>query len=157
MPWQNWATNEALWKLSVLSGDHPAQALQRVLASNQTTSRRSWAAYKLGERKNHIAAPALIRALDDQQTDVSGRAAAALVRIGKSALPTVRQRVLEPNTNPWLLAVLGYLGDKKDTTALLRYAELQKANVNVANVSLAMIKRRIQSEALDSIIPINPG
>jgi HEAT repeat protein len=151
------ATDEALWKLSVLSDDQPVQALEQVLAADAVIARRSWAAYKLGEQKNNAATPALIRALEDQQADVQGRAAAALVVIGKPALPVIRQTLQNADPNPWLAAILGYLGDKNDTGALQRSVELPDVEAPVARVSLAMINRRNPVNTLDSIILENPG
>jgi HEAT repeat protein len=148
------ATDEALWKLSVLTGNHSAQALQQVLTTNQTTTRRSWAAYKLGERKDATATLALIHTLNDQQADVQGRAAAALVAIGKPALSDIRQVLQESGTSPWLLAVLGYLGDSSDKVALRYNTELPDTNAAVARVSLTMIQRRNLSETLEPIIPV---
>lgn len=147
------ATKEALWKLSILSNEHPIETLQQVLAQDQVTSRRSWAAYKLGERKSNQSASALIQALQDKQTEVSSRAAAALVITGEAVLPSIRQAFQNADSNPWLTAILGYLGKQDDTVVLRRLVKLQEKAATVAEVSLTMIERRESVSGLESIVP----
>ena len=116
---------ESAWKISILSTHDSVSALTRVLAQESSSPRRMWAAFRLGEHGDTRASPALIQALTDQDREVRGRAAAALVRLGPSALPAVRQAA-EKNSEPaqsYAMAILGYLGTEADIPILRQIAD----------------------------------
>lgn len=111
---------EAAWKISIFSAHDLVAALTQVLTQESSSPRRMWAAFRLGEQGDARAAPALIQALADPDRDVRGRASAALVRLGASALPAVHQAAgmnSEPSQR-YALAVLGYLGSEADIPLL---------------------------------------
>jgi HEAT repeat protein len=115
---------EAAWKISIVSARDPVAALTQILTQESSSPRRMWAAFRLGERGDARAAPALIQALADPDRDVRGRAAAALVRLGASALPAVRQAA-EKHSEPtqgYAMAVLGYLDTETDIPVLRQIA-----------------------------------
>ncbi len=118
------AAAEAAWKISILSAHDPVIALTQVLTQESSSPRRMWAAFRLGERGDARAAPALIQALADPDRDVRGRAAAALVRLGTSALPAVRQAagMNSESSQRYALAIWGYLGIEADIPVLRQIA-----------------------------------
>ena len=110
------AAQEARWKIKQLSAGRPVVALTGVLASDTAASHRMWAAFRLGELKNAEAVAVLMQALEDEDRDVRGRAAAALVRIGDAALPLLRVQLQNSQATGRLyaVAVLGYAGSPVD-------------------------------------------
>lgn len=110
------AAQEAQWKIGQLSDGHPGAALAAVLASDASASHRMWAAFRLGELREVSTIPVLIQALADDDDGVQGRAAAALVRIGDTALPMLRTQLgNSPETaRLYVAAILGYAGKPVD-------------------------------------------
>ena len=137
---------EALWKISILSQAQKTAALASVLRNNQDTDKRMWAAYRLGEIKNKSAIESLIHALQDSNTEVAGRAAAAMVRMNNVSLIPVRQTLNQAeNKNRaqlnYLYAVLGYIGDKTDIEKLESLRHETPVSVVIINESLQLLKR----------------
>jgi HEAT repeat protein len=111
---------EAQWKIARLAVTDPVQSLGEVLSAETSVERRMWAAFRLGELGQPQAIPALIPALADHQPSVQGRAAAALIRIGTSALPAITQSATEAggNVQYYAVAILGYIGGQEEIAAL---------------------------------------
>jgi len=144
------AAQEAQWKIKQLSAGRPVVALADVLAGDASAGRRMWAAFRLGELKQAEAIPVLIRALDDDNRDVRGRSAAALVRIGDAALPMLRVQVQHSQAagRLYAAAILGYAGGPVDIDLL--QAVLQEAGqgelADVARRSIDLINIFSRSE-----------
>jgi HEAT repeat protein len=115
---------EALWKISVLGQSDNASSLSHVLLNNEESNKRKWAAYRLGEVQDVTSVYNLISSLQDDDIEVVGRAAAALVRIKQQSLKPVRTTLETIDHNytdtqrQYLYAVLGYIGDKIDIEQL---------------------------------------
>ena len=139
------AAQEAQWKIKQLSAGRPVIALADVLAGDASAGRRMWAAFRLGELKQAEAIPVLMRALGDDNRDVRGRSAAALVRIGDAALPMLRVQVQHSQAvrRLYAAAILGYAGGPVDIDLL--QAVLQEAGqgelADVARRSIDLINR----------------
>jgi HEAT repeat protein len=106
------AAQEAQWKITQLSASRPVAALAGVLAGDASASHRMWAAFRLGELNQAAAIPVLMQALEDDNRDVRGRAAAALIRIGDATLPVLRARIQDGSgaARLYAVAILGYIG-----------------------------------------------
>lgn len=143
---------EALWKISILSQDNKSKALSQVLLADHDANRRMWSAYRLGELSNEYAVKSLIRAAQEPNADVAGRAAAALVRINKISLKAVRnalnQNVIQSPVNSsrtqgrFLYAVLGYIGNTGDIKKLEAIRSKDKKTARVITESLQLIKKQ---------------
>ena len=138
---------EALWKISVLGQPDTASALSQVLLNNAETNKRKWAAYRLGEQRDVNSVYNLISSLQDDDIEVVGRAAAALVRTKQHSLKPVR-KTLETfdqrhsdSQRQYLYAVLGYIGDKADIEQLEMSRRTDTTSVAVIIESLNLIKR----------------
>ncbi len=110
------AATEAIWKIGLLSAADPVQALIEVLRDDSSETRRMWAAFRLGEFSTPAAIPGLIAALHDEVAEVQGRAAAALIRIGKPVLPAIKQLADHGRARASLyaVAILGYTGGEDE-------------------------------------------
>lgn len=118
------AIDEAQWKIARLSVTDRVSSLSTVLAGGESAQRRMWAAFRLGELGRAQAIPALIQTLGDRNRGVRGRSAAALVRMGKAALPALRQ-LAEPGSGRvrlYAAAILGYSGGKAEIPLLEQLA-----------------------------------
>ncbi len=116
---------EAQWKIAQLSTGHPASELARVLNSDPAATRRMWAAFRLGEHGESQSINSLVKALEDIDREVRGRAAAALIRVGKPAVSRLRELLKSPEapSRHYAAAILGYLGTEADLPELQRIAE----------------------------------
>jgi HEAT repeat protein len=114
------AAQEAQWKIEQLSASRPVVSLANVLANDASASRRMWAAFRLGELKDTYAIAVLMQALEDDNRDVRGRAAAALIRMGAAVLPVLRAQVRNGSVMSQLYttAILGYVGSPVDVELL---------------------------------------
>ena len=135
------AAREARWKIKQLSAGQPVVALAEVLANNTAASHRMWAAFRLGELKNAAAVAVLLQALEDENRDVRGRAAAALIRIGDAALPVLRVHVRHGSATGRVYAgaILGYAGSPEDIELLQEAGQGELAAV--ARRSIDLINR----------------
>jgi hypothetical protein len=70
--------------------------------TNSTEYGRGQAAKALGEIGNLAAAPALVKALEDDKFDVRWLAARALVALGRDGLPALLQALIERPNSTWL-------------------------------------------------------
>jgi HEAT repeat protein len=138
---------EALWKISVLGQPDTASALSQVLLNNEEINKRKWAAYRLGEVQDVTSVYNLISSLQDDDIEVVGRAAAALVRTKQHSLKPVR-KTLETfghrhsdSQRQYLYAVLGYIGDKADIEQLEISRRTDTTSVAVIIESLNLINR----------------
>jgi len=137
------AAVESRWKIEQLAADQPAMALVSVLSGAFEPRHRMWAAFKLGERRETRAIPALVGALSDSQAGVRGRAAAALIRIGQPAAEAVRQqaRTAVGPMATYAVAVLGYLGARRDIPLLAALETSEVAALEkTAGRSIVLIK-----------------
>ena len=132
------AAREARWKISLLSASAMADGLQRVLQTDTDPARRGWAAFKLGDTLADTAIASLIKALDDTDAGVRGRAAAALVRLGPNALQPLRNAMKVPQHAVYLPAIVGYTGTGEDMSYL------QGLATESAQMSARMIERRLK-------------
>jgi HEAT repeat protein len=128
------AVAEAKWKIAQLSVEDPGVSLSGVLANEHSSSRRMWAAFRLGELKKSAAVSALVQGLDDENRDVRGRSAAALVRIGDAGLPALQQLVMEDSGQAQLYAaaILGYAGGPMDISLLEKVVRKSEDDVLTA-------------------------
>jgi HEAT repeat protein len=111
---------EAQWKIARLAVTDPVLSLAEVLSEETSVERRMWAAFRLGELGRPQAIPALMTALADHELSVQGRAAAALIRIGTSAVPAITQSATEAGgqVQYYAVAILGYIGGQEGIAAL---------------------------------------
>jgi hypothetical protein len=70
--------------------------------TNSTEYGRGQAAKVLGEIGDLAAAPALVKALEDDKFDVRWLAALALVALGRDGLPALLQALIERPDSTWL-------------------------------------------------------
>ena len=137
------AASEAIWKIGLLSALDPVQALIAVLRGDSSETRRMWAAFRLGEFRMPTAIPGLIAALHDPVAEVQGRAAAALIRIGKPVLPAIKQLADHGRgrASLYAVAILAYTGGKDEMTFLqsLAAVDADEKRVVVARHSAALI------------------
>jgi HEAT repeat protein len=139
------AAQEAQWKIALLSATSRVVALANVLATDASASHRMWAAFRLGELKQAQAIPVLMQALEDDNRDVAGRSAAALIRVGDAALPILRAQaqVGSAVVRSYAVAVLGYVGSSVDIDLL--QVVVQEAGqgqlADVADRSIDLINR----------------
>lgn len=144
------AVDEAQWKIAQLSVADPVSSLSDVLANEVSANRRMWAAFRLGELKQPDTIPVLIQALDDENRDVRGRSAAALIRIGDAALPELRQLAMSDSVQARLTAaaVLGYAGGMAEIPLLEMVAWKSEDDVltDVARRSIELINNFSQPE-----------
>jgi len=137
------AASEAIWKIGLLSAADPVQALIAVLRDDPSDTNRMWAAFRLGEFSMPVAIPGLIAALYDPVAEVQGRAAAALIRIGKPVLPAIRQLADfgRGRASLYAVAILAYTGGKDEVTFLqsLAAVDADDERVVVARRSAALI------------------
>lgn len=162
------AVAEARWKIELLSASHPVRGLTETLARDPDPYRRMWAAFRLGENRDPLVIPALMNALSDTDENVRGRAAAALVRIGATALPQVRRAALgaqksasRNSANELALAVLGYIGNAADAAALEhRATQLSDPARATARRSAQMVRHfasfRAQADATTTLDTLTP-
>jgi HEAT repeat protein len=125
---------EAQWKITRLTVADPVLSLGEVLAEETSVERRMWAAFRLGELGRPQAIPALISALADHEPSVQGRAAAALIRIGTSAVLAITQTAIGASgqVQYYAAAILGYIGDQEEITVLQSIADESSDDVVVA-------------------------
>lgn len=137
------AADEAQWKIAQLSTPEPAASLSAVLAENVSANRRMWAAFRLGELRQPVAIPVLIHSLGDENKDVRGRAAAALIRIGNAILPELQQILINGSVQAriYAAAILGYVGSPAEVDWLADVINHNDDNVltNVARRSIELI------------------
>ena len=116
---------EAQWKIARLAVTDAVLSLGEALAEEASVERRMWAAFRLGELGQPQAIPALIQALADHELSVQGRAAAALIRIGTSAIPTITQSATGARSQVqyYAAAILGYIGDREELAVLQSIAD----------------------------------
>jgi HEAT repeat protein len=107
-------------------------ALQPVSCTHAATA--MWAAFRLGELGRPQAVPVLIPALADHEPSVQGRAAAALIRIGTSAVPAITQSATEASgqVQYYAAAILGYIGGQEEIAALQSIADESNDEMVVA-------------------------
>lgn len=144
---------ESLWKISILDQLDNTTALSEVLLDNHESNKRMWAAYRLGELKNVMSVYQLISSLHDDNIEVAGRAAAALVRMKEVSLMPIRLTLMQsvrPTAKAnhqsqfnYLYAVLGYIGDTTDITILQSVSDDKKVFDMVVSESLELIKSGI--------------
>jgi len=138
------AADEAQWKIAQLSMLDPVLSLSDVLANEGSAGRRMWAAFRLGELKQPDTIPVLIQALGDENRDVRGRSAAALIRIGDAGLPELRQLAMSDSAQARLYAtaILGYAGGLAEIPLLQRVALKNEDGVltDVARRSIELIE-----------------
>ena len=103
----------------------PVVSLGEVLSEKTPVERRMWAAFRLGELGRPQAIPALILALADHELSVQGRAAAALIRIGTSAVAAITQSATEASgkVQHYATAILGYIGGQEEIATLQSIAD----------------------------------
>jgi HEAT repeat protein len=79
-----------------------------------------WAAFRLGELHQPGSVPGLIAALHDPAREVQGRAAAALIRIGRPVIPAMKQLAVRARGRApiYAVAILGYTGGNDEITFL---------------------------------------
>ena len=137
------AVQEARWKIDTLSVEYPVAALMAVLDNEVAASRRMWAAFRLGEFRQATAVVALINALGDEVRAVRGRAAAALIRIGDAALPSLRVQLQQGSAGEqlYVAAILGYAGKREDVDMLQQLVNSQGQGrlASVAQRSIELI------------------
>ncbi|MCK5394602.1 MAG: HEAT repeat domain-containing protein [Gammaproteobacteria bacterium] len=149
---------ESLWKISILSQYDTATALSQVLLNNHEPDKRMWAAYRLGESKDVMSVYNLISSLQDNNGEVAGRAAAALVRMKAVSLLPVRSTLNLPDNKTsdsltpgnrlksqrsYLYAVLGYIGNNTDIKKLQSSLHNDKALDTVIAESLQLLKNGV--------------
>jgi len=139
--------DEALWKITILNEKDKVCALSKVLLTHPDPHKRMWAAYRLGELNTRSAVNSLIDALQDNDNEVSGRAAAAIVRMHEQAQKAVRamlaQSVINHKQRDYLYAILGYIGDAFDIKQLKKSLSLQPSSAGIINESLQLIKKSL--------------
>ncbi len=138
------AAIEARWKITQLSSPDSLGAMMETLQNEPSPTRRMWAAFRLGEQGKAQAVPALLHALGDAKKDVRGRAAAALVRIGKPALSPIRAFIAGATgiSGSYAVAILGYLGRPIDIPNLQRIArESDTELIRIAQTSVQLIQQ----------------
>jgi HEAT repeat protein len=93
-----------------------------------------WSAFRLGELGRQQAIPTLISALADHEPSVQGRAAAALIRIGTSAVLAITQTATGTSgqVQYYAAAILGYIGDQEEITVLQSIADEYNDEIVVA-------------------------
>ena len=137
------AATEARWKIGQLSAADPVQALSGVLREEASSTRRMWAAFRLGEFRQPGAVPGLIAALNDPVQEVQGRSASALIRIGKPVIPAMKQLVAQPGGRAplYAVAILGYTGGNDEITFLRSVTSVDgdDERAAVANYSIDLI------------------
>ncbi len=135
------AAQEARWKISRLSMTQPVEALATVLEKESVASRRMWASFRLGESRQAMAVPVLMQALNDESTGVRSRAAAALIRIGDPALPSLRAQLNQGTSGErlYVAAILGYAGKRQDI-GLLQLLVQEQVSVELTRVAQRSIE-----------------
>lgn len=115
------SAQEARWKISRLSNDNAASQLSETLLTDENSKHRSWAAFKLGELQNQQGVNSLLHALSDADREVSGRAAAAIIRIGEPALQAIRlmlSNYTSEQSHKYATAIIAYIGNQTDIQTL---------------------------------------
>ncbi|MEE8428856.1 MAG: HEAT repeat domain-containing protein [Gammaproteobacteria bacterium] len=138
------AAVEAQWKITQLSSSDSLGALMETLRNEPAPTRRMWAAFRLGEQGKVQAIPALLDALGDPEREVRGRAAAALVRFGRPALPPIRTFIAGATgtSRSYAVAMLGYLGGPPDIPGLQNIAQASDTELaRTARTSVQLIQR----------------
>ena len=108
------AAREALWKLGVLMAHDREISLVRVLNSEVSSRRRSWAAWRLGDEGLMGSVDALAAALGDSNDRVAMAAAAALLRFGAASEESLLARASGPGPARQLaVAALGLVGTER--------------------------------------------
>jgi len=108
------AAREGLWKLGALAVDDRETSLVRVLRSDETSERRSWAAWRLGDEGFTGSTEPLSAALGDRSDRVAMAAAAALLRFGPASEPALLARASEPGAGRRIaVAALGLAGTER--------------------------------------------
>jgi HEAT repeat protein len=134
---------EALWKIARLAVTDPVLSLGEALAEETPVERRMWSAFRLGELGRQQAIPALISALADHEPSVQGRAAAALIRIGTSAVLAITQTATGTSgqVQYYAAAILGYIGNQEEIAVLQSIADESSDEivVAIARRSIALI------------------
>lgn len=145
------AASEAIWKIGLLSALDPVQTLVAVLRDDASDTHRMWVAFRLGEFSMPAAIPGLIAALHDEVAEVQGRAAAALIRIGKPVLPAIRQLAgfERGRASLYALAILAYTGGKDEMAFLqsLAAVDTDDEHMLVARRSVALIASFMHARA----------
>jgi HEAT repeat protein len=121
------------WGLMQVGGFQVLPALRRAATSHTDAGVRKMAVFALGQLQDRSAAPALLRALGDQDRDVRWNAALSLARIGDASGEAVLIEILESEGNgrgaeavsPALNAIRGLalLKDDQARASLLRAAQ----------------------------------
>jgi len=115
------SAQEARWKISRLSNNNAASQLSETLLTDKNSRYRSWAAFKLGELKSQQGINSLLHALNDADHEVSGRAAAAIIRLGEPALQPVRLELSVASNEQaykYATAIIAYIGNQTDLQTL---------------------------------------
>jgi HEAT repeat protein len=137
------AAKEAQWKIARLAVTDPVLSLGEVLSEETSVERRMWAAFRLGELGRPQAIPVLIPALADHEPSVQGRAAAALIRIGTSAVLAITQSATEASgqVQYYAAAILGYIGGQEEIAVLQSIADESNDEivVTIAKHSIELI------------------
>jgi len=132
---------EGLWKTGILTEPDRRAALARVLAESPVSSRRAWAAFRLGDEGLQLAAEDLARALSDPSDPVRLAAAAALLRFDTASETSVLRRIHDPGeAGRYAIAVLGFVGSEQSRGALEGVRD--PTRLNVARLSLRWLALR---------------
>lgn len=139
------AAREAEWKISRLSNlKDVVHKLTNTLLTDENSKHRGWSAFKLGELHHPDGAQGLLLALSDSDDGVSGRAAAAMVRIGKPVLPIIRVNLSNNSDGKsyrYAAAIIAYIGDQSDIELLNDVMENSTAETaKVVNDSMRILQ-----------------
>lgn len=140
------AADESLWKISRLSHKNNVyRQLTDTLLTDENNKHRSWAAFKLGELEGEKGLKGLLQALSDVDHEVSGRAAAALIRIGKPALPHIRLKLSRKSNEKsykYPVAIIAYIGNQSDIEILQNIAATSSAEISqIAQNSIRILQQ----------------
>jgi HEAT repeat protein len=144
---------EARWKIGRLSASNPALALAHTLSHDPQKTHRAWAAFRLGELRHTDTVAALLGALSDNDNGVRERAAAALIRIGTPARAAVLTHAAKSGTSqPYAVAVLGYIGELADIVHLQPLAESNSALLSTVAARSTVLIRKFNAVEHTSVL-----
>ena len=140
--------------LQYQSGPEVRSALVDALQNDRDAAVRARAAFGLGKLRDPSTVEVLINALSDESSRVQSKAAHALSRLGKSAVPaTVIQLVTgSPEASLHSARLLGHVGSPEAVDALIQALRSRKGLVRLyAEQSLAQMGIEVLPTILESL------
>ena len=143
---------------TLLESNHPAafEALIQTLYHHTLDSMRKTAAKALGQIKDVVVVPTLIKALHDQPSDVRQTVAEVLEQIGDTAVPTLIKALHNQHSDVRQAAAgtLGQIGDTAAVPALIKILDDQQSDIRVRQAAAEALGQIGDSAAVPVLIKI---